>query len=289
VSVTPLTHEALELGEGARWVNGRVVLVDILAGRLLEHPGTPGARLRQLARLDLALGAVAPVAGRPGHWLAAAGQGFALLDPAGGVDWLARPEERADGATRMNDGVADPAGRFWAGSMAYDGASPLGSLYRVDHDGTVHRVWDGLAIVNGPAFSADGRTMYLSDTSGGTVLRFEVDPAGRLGVPEPLWQAGEGEGSPDGLAVDDDDHVWVALWGGAEVRRLAPDGSTATRVPLPVAQPTSVCLAGDLLVVTSALIGLDAPGDDDGRLLAVDLPALGVTATAPAAAAYRQG
>lgn len=287
MSAVPLADEALELGEGARWVGGRLVLVDILAGRLLDHAGTAGRPFRQLAGLDIPLGAVAPVAGRLGHWVVAAGDGIALLDPFGRLTWVDRPEERPDGATRMNDGVADPAGRFWAGSMAYDAHSPLGSLYRVDTDGSVRRVWDGLAITNGPAFSADGSQMYLSDTRRGLVLQFPVSPDGDLGEPSEHWRAGPDDGSPDGLTVDDDGHVWVALWGGGQVARIAPDGGAVQRIPVPARQPTSPCLVDGRLLVTSATTGLTDPGPADGRLHAVDLAAYGIAATAPAARPFR--
>jgi sugar lactone lactonase YvrE len=218
VSTVVLAEESLELGEGSR-VDDQLVLVDILAGRLLTHGGRLGTWFRAQATLTVPIGAVAAVTGRPGHWIAAAGSGIAQRDPAGRPTWLAQQEERADGATRMNDGVADAAGRVWTGSMAYDGSSRLGSLRRADNDGSVQHVWDGLAIANGPAFSVDGATMYVFDTE-----------AGELDEPVELWRGAPAEGSPDGLAVDDQCHGWVALWGGVEVRRLAPDGSTATRV-----------------------------------------------------------
>ncbi|MFG2630718.1 SMP-30/gluconolactonase/LRE family protein [Streptomyces sp. NPDC048473] len=96
-----------ELGEGARWVDGRLVFVDILTGRLFEAPGSAPSSgpARELLRLDVPLGAVAPVQGRPGHWIAAAGTGIALLDPDGRTEWLARPEDHTRVHTRMNDGV----------------------------------------------------------------------------------------------------------------------------------------------------------------------------------------
>ncbi|MEU9671692.1 hypothetical protein AB0E25_40510 [Streptomyces bobili] len=80
-----------ELGEGARWVDERLVFVDILTGRLLEAPGPAPAAVRELLRIDVPLGAVAPVRGRPGHWIAAAGTGITLITPGGQTEWLTRP------------------------------------------------------------------------------------------------------------------------------------------------------------------------------------------------------
>lgn len=284
--VTAVTDASFTLGEGARWVNGRLVFVDILDGLLLELQETREDSPRILARLDVPLGAVAPTAGSDHPWVVAAGTGVALLDHDGRPTWLARPEDRNGGATRMNDGVADPAGRFWAGSMAYGGDRPLGSLYRVDADGSVSQVWDGLTVVNGPAFSPDGRVMYLDDTARGVILRFGV-PDGSLGEPVEHWRAAPGDGHPDGATVDDDGHLWVAMWGGGQVVRLDPEGRLVSRVALPARQPTSVCLGGGRLYVTSATQNLSDPAAGDGRLYAVDLAGAGLVATAPAAQAYR--
>ncbi|BFO18820.1 hypothetical protein SHKM778_52080 [Streptomyces sp. KM77-8] len=151
----PTRPDRLELGEGIRFTGGRLVLVDLLAGRLLTAPDDPAAPLETLLRLTFPLGAVAPVEGRPGHWIAAAGTGVCLLAPDGTTDWLARPE--GDGM-RMNDACADPSGRFWAGSMGYDAEDGAGSLHRVDHDGTVHQVLDGITVPNGPAFTPTAAT-----------------------------------------------------------------------------------------------------------------------------------
>lgn len=119
-SATVVVDGAYELAEGGRWFDGRYVYVDILSGRLFELPDDRDhTGPTQLARLDIPLGAVAPVSGRPGSWIAAAGTGIALLTPDGALEWLDRPEDRTPALCRMNDGVADPAGRFWAGSMAY--------------------------------------------------------------------------------------------------------------------------------------------------------------------------
>ncbi|MER8153990.1 SMP-30/gluconolactonase/LRE family protein [Streptomyces sp. NPDC094472] len=277
----PTRPDRLELGEGIRWTGEALVLVDILKGRLLTAPQDPTAPLRTLAELPVPLGAVAPVAGRPGTWIAAAGTGICLLGPDGATTWPARPEADARPARRMNDGTADPSGRFWAGSMAYDADEDAGSLYRVDHDGTVTRVLDGITVPNGPAFTADGRAMYLADSARGVVQRYPVDPAtGGLGTPTTFVTVDGG--SPDGMAVDDAGGVWIAVWGTGTVRRYRPDGELDRTLRLPAAQPAGVCLQGDILHITTARVGLTRPGPDDGALFAVRVEVPG-----PPAAAYR--
>ncbi|MFJ5266061.1 SMP-30/gluconolactonase/LRE family protein [Streptomyces sp. NPDC088387] len=295
--------DRLELGEGIRWTGEGVVLVDILTGRLFAAPDDSGGPLRQLARLTEPLGAVTPVAGRAGTWIAAAGTGICLISgrdesamrsgnaaaepPARpeetAVRWLARPEDRAALTMRMNDAVADPSGRFWAGSMAMDADEGAGSLYRVDHDGTVVRVLDGITVPNGPAFTADGTVMYLADSARGVIRRYALDPVtGGMGAPEPFVTVADG--SPDGMVTDVEGALWVAVWGTGTVRRFLPDGTPDRVVRLPATQPAGVCLRSDVLHITSARIGLTAPGPDDGAVFTtrVDVPG---TPTPP----YRPG
>ncbi|MFH8442193.1 SMP-30/gluconolactonase/LRE family protein [Streptomyces sp. NPDC018026] len=267
--------DRLELGEGIRWTDDGIILVDILQGRLLTTATALHHPLRELLSLPVPLGAVAPVAGRPGTWIAAAGTGVCLLNANGITRWLATPEDHGGRSMRMNDGVADPSGRFWAGSMAYDNTPNAGTLYRVDHDGTVTPAIEGITVPNGPAFTADGRTMYLADSARGTVLRYTVDPdTGGIGAPETFLTVDVG--SPDGMTVDAEGALWCAVWGTGTVRRYLPDGSLDQSVHLPAAQPAGVCLEDGLLHVTTARVGLDTPGPYDGALftLPVDVPGI---------------
>ncbi|MEU0671976.1 SMP-30/gluconolactonase/LRE family protein [Streptomyces sp. NPDC006172] len=282
-SATVVVDGAYELAEGGRWFDGRYVYVDILSGRLFElRDDRDDPRPTQLACLDTPLGAVAPVSGRPGSWIAAAGTGIALLTPDGTLEWLDRPEDRTPAPSRMNDGVADPAGRFWAGSMAYDGTPGAGSLYRTDLDGTVVRVLDGLTIANGPAFTADGTTMYLADTAVGTVMRCAVDPvSGELvGSPEIFARLRDDEGSPDGMTVDEEGCLWVALWGAGAVRRYHPEGRLIHTLAVPAPHPTSVCLPpdSDRLFVTTARYGVDNPTATSGAVLGFPVTIRGTAA-----------
>jgi sugar lactone lactonase YvrE len=293
MDVAPVSDEVAELGEGPRLDprTGEVLWVDILAGRLHRCRLAAG-HLRTNAVIDVGrhLGAVAPVEAPGAGWVVAAGQGFAHLAEDGTLTVLAEPE--AGGSpprTRMNDGACDPQGRFWAGSMAYDEAPGAGSLYRLDHDGSVDTVVTGATISNGVGWSPDGTTMYYADTGAGTLDAFDFEPeSGELDRRRTLVRF-EGGGVGDGLCMDDEGCLWVAIWGGAQVRRYGPDGRVLATVPMPVSQPTACCFAGHdraTLVVTSARQGLSPPAlaaePDAGRVFALDA---GVTG--PPAAPYR--
>lgn len=273
---TAWSRERYELGEGLRWTGADLLMVDILAGRLLRlDPLRPG-RPRQLAALDVPLGAVAPVAGRPGSFVAAAGTGIALVEAGAGPRWLARPEEGVAVPMRMNDGCCDPWGRFWAGSMAYEGTPDAGSLYRAGRGGAVERILEGYTVPNGPAFDGGGTRMYLADSARGRIDVFELDSGGEIASRAVFTQLDSG--SPDGMQVDARGHLWVAVWGAARVHRYAPDGTLLQQVRLPAAQPTSVCVVGGerpALFVSSATVGLEEPGPADGAVftIPVDAPA----------------
>ncbi|HEY8302319.1 MAG TPA: SMP-30/gluconolactonase/LRE family protein [Jatrophihabitans sp.] len=266
------------LAEGARWVAGRLVFVDILDGRLYE---VVDGHTRLLADLDVPLGAVAPVEGSPGRWICAAGTGIALLDADGRLDWLARLEDDAPQPRRMNDGVCDPSGRFWAGSMAYDETPGAGSLYRTDADGSVTRVLDSITITNGPAFTADGRRMYVADSAAGWIHEFDIDPASGEILDRREFTVID-DANPDGMIVDLEGRLWNAVWGGSAVRCYAPDATLLREIEVPARQPTSVCLADGQLFVTTARDGLSDPAETEGAV--VSLP---VDAQAPPATAYR--
>jgi len=261
-SVVPWSATPGLLSEGPKWHEERAELlwVDILGCQL--HRGTlaPDGSLDELVTvsIDRHVGAVAPAAG--GGYVLAAGTGFLFVDEDGSVRELAQPEAgRTD--VRMNDGACDPQGRFWAGTMAYDESPGAGTLYRLELDGSCTTVLTGLTISNGIGWSPDGTTLYLNESGTGRVETFRFDPAGgaiadrrTLVHPEPT------EGVPDGLTVDEEGGIWVALWGGWAVNRYAPGGSLLASLRLPVERPTSCAFGGpdrSTLFVTTARDGLD--------------------------------
>lgn len=264
-----------ELGEGARWIGENFLFVDLLAGKLLSTDADASDVPRELFDLDVPLGAVAPRAS--GGFIAAAGTGVVVLQEHG-IEWLAQPFADAPVRTRMNDATADPFGRLWAGAMPYDGTPGAGQLICVDTDGELHVALSGLTIPNGPAFSPDGRTMYLADSARGLILRYRLAPDGALN-PEPDVFVTVDDASPDGMTVDADGHVWSALWGGHRLHRYSPDGRLMDVIEVPAEQPTSIALSTEepgRILVTTAAHGLAAPGPLDGAVLTASTTATGI-------------
>ena len=171
----------------------------------------------------------------------------------GGAGFVPIETERA--GTRTNDGACDAAGRLWVGTMALDERSPVAALYRVEADLSVTTVLTGTTISNGLGWSPSGRRFYFIDSPTRRVDMFAFDPAtGALEDRRP-FAAVEVEGAvPDGLAVDAEGGVWVALHGGWGLHHYSPEGELVAVVALPVARVTSCCFGGghlrDLYVTT---------------------------------------
>jgi sugar lactone lactonase YvrE len=161
----------------------------------------------------------------------------------------------------MNDGKVDPGGRFWAGSMHTEERRNAGSLYRLEPDGQVTVMIEHVTISNGLAWSPDRQTFYFIDSATREVAAYEHDPSdGSLGARRVAVRIADGAGTPDGMAIDTEGLLWVALWDGWAVHRYAPDGELVDIVEVPVARPTCPVFGGpDLrqLFVTSARLGAD--------------------------------
>jgi sugar lactone lactonase YvrE len=255
-------------------------VVDIYRGALLTHDWATG-RTHEVA-VGGPVGSIGLA--RDGRLVAALEAGIALVDPAtGALEPLAdiahqRPE------MRLNDGRCDPAGRFWVGSMREALDEPAGVLYRVEPDGRVVAEADDIICSNGLAFSPDGRTMYHADSRRRTVWRYAYDPATGAATDRQVFcVASEGEGRPDGAAVDAEGCYWIARYAGWRVVRHAPDGSELFTLRVPVENPTMCAFAGDdlsTLVITSARGSLT---DDQlraqplaGSVLAVEVAVAGL-------------
>ncbi|WP_030314070.1 SMP-30/gluconolactonase/LRE family protein [Streptomyces flavochromogenes] len=268
------------LTEGPVWDARRQELlwVDIPDGlvhraALTHEDAKPDLVAVSTLRLDRPVGAVQPCAS--GALLVAAGTSVLRLEedcPIAEAVELAAPVMLEDGLPRrMNDAAVDPAGRLLAGTMAYDESPGAGALYRLDRDGLT-TLLESVTISNGLGWSPDGTLLYYADSPTGRVDVFAYDVAtGTLSDRRPF--AVLDRGVPDGLTVDAEGRVWVAVWGGGEVLAFTPEGTLHARVEVPASHVTSCAFAGpdlDVLVITTATEGLPGPRrraePDAGRL-----------------------
>jgi sugar lactone lactonase YvrE len=260
----PLPVPAAELGEGPCWdaAGGTLYWVDVPVGRV--HALDADGQLRSW-EAGQPVGAVALRAA--GGLVLAAADGFLTLDTGtGAVAPLVGVDHGP--AIRMNDGACDRAGRFYAGSMAADESPGMGALYRLDPDHRLTRLMTGIGISNGIGWSPDDRQMYYVDSLDHRLDVLDYDPVtGEVGERRPVADIGGGGVVPDGLTVDADGGVWVAVWGGGVVHRFTPDGALTATVELPAAYVTCPTFGGEDLE-TMYITTAAGAGEGAGRLFA---------------------
>jgi sugar lactone lactonase YvrE len=273
--VEQITDPVAHHGEGPLWdpVSNTLLFVDMLAGNVL--------RLTDAG--DVSRHHIGPVAAairprRRGGFVAAGERVFLMLDDA------LRPHGAPvaafdDDSIRMNDGGTDPQGRFYCGTMAYSEAEGAGTLYRLDPDLSVTTVLTGVTISNGLRWTSDGGRVLYNDTPTGRVDQFDFDgDTGRFSNRRPFATMAEGSGKPDGMAIDEEDGVWVAKWGGSRVEHYDSTGRLVESLSLPVSQVTACTFGGPdrrTLYITTSKEGLE-PGKEPaaGAVFAarVDVP-----------------
>jgi sugar lactone lactonase YvrE len=253
----PVLSVGALLGEGPVWDDRqqRLLFVDILGERI--HWFHPGAGTHSSSSADGPVGAV--VLREDGGLVLARHDCFVLAGPTG--EGRAVVEGfRADGAAvRFNDGKVDPWGRFVAGTMDWGQSAAIGALHMLWPDGSVTTVLDHVTISNGLAWSAGGDALYYIDSPTKRVDAFDVDLA-RGALTRRRTVIDVGEVFPDGMAIDDDGCLWVAIWDAAHVRRYAPDGRLLEVVAVPEGgHVSSVAFGGpgmSTLYITTARDGL---------------------------------
>jgi sugar lactone lactonase YvrE len=246
-----------ELAEGPVWDpdHGLLRWVDVLAGDL--HSYDPATGVRDSFATHHPVGAIGLTTS--GGLVLAAVDGFALLDDSGLTRVPGFAVDRS--VVRFNDGKPDPWGNFCAGTMPWVDGRPGGALYRLRPDGQVSTLIPDVGLSNGLDWTDDRRTFYFADSDSGGVDSFDTDPdTGALGSRRRWVTIPEGDGIPDGLTLDAEGCLWLAVWGSGEVRRYSPDGRLDTVVRLPVTQATCPVFGADgVLYITSAWEGL-TPG-----------------------------
>ncbi|MFF8903889.1 SMP-30/gluconolactonase/LRE family protein [Streptomyces olivaceoviridis] len=254
------------LGEGPTWdpATGRLVWLDILGARL--HTYDPSSGRRTIRTAPQHVGAAKPRAG--GGLVLNLRDGVGLLDPDDTFRWL---HHEPVAGRRANDAAVAPDGSLWAGTMRYDEAPGGGTLSRLTGDGAVRTVLPDVTVSNGTGWSPDGRLMYYVDSPTRRVDVFDHDEDG-IRDRRTLVEIEEGAGFPDGLTVDAEGCVWVALWDGGAVRRYTPAGELDRVITLPAPRTTACAFGGPALTdlyVTTARTGLPPSDPLSGSLLVV--------------------
>ncbi|HWH97034.1 MAG TPA: SMP-30/gluconolactonase/LRE family protein [Pseudolysinimonas sp.] len=269
----PADAEINILAEGPVWDPLRAVLhwVDIRRGIVFTGELTDDARIEVVDRVEFPgqVGAIAVA--ETGDWLLAIDAGL-VRRSAAGILTAGPAVLPADSGRRLNDGKPDPAGRFVVGSLALLTPSDAEVLVRVEDDGTLSTIDADLTLSNGLAWTLDGATMYSVDTLRSVIYQRSYDArTGATGARAVF--ADVADGHPDGICLDAEGHLWVAVWGGGRVDRYAPDGRLVASIPVPALHVSSVAFAGDdlqTLVITTATQDLDddtlSRFPDSGRL-----------------------
>jgi L-arabinonolactonase len=248
-------------GEGVLWSHehGLLMWTDINGERIWTYDPATGAQ--RSYKTPGRVGCFAPRQGRPGHELIAGfADAFAFLDLTSGRREDIAAFEPDLPTTRLNDGRTDRAGRFIAGGMDEAALAPISSVWRVDADRGVTRLFGGVSCANSACFSPDGKRMYFADSPTKTIVAYDYEPvSGRLGEKRVVAKV---DGVPDGSCVDSEGCIWNAVWEGYRVERWSPDGKLVQTVEVPVRKPTCCAFGGadlsTLYITTSRLM----EGDD---------------------------
>ena len=262
VSFQPGTHMEAELlldakamlGEGALWhpKEKKLLWVDI-EGKAL-HIYDPVKNKDVKFDVGSRIGTVVPV--KDGGALVALQSGIHKIDlKTGALSLVNNPLQ--DLNIRFNDGKCDPSGRFWVGTLALDARKKGAVLYRMDKDGSIRVMLDSVTISNGIVWSKDRKTMYYNDTPTLTVQAFDYnDKTGAITNRRVVITIPDGSGAPDGMAIDAEDKLWIALWGSGTVGRFDPEtGKLLQSIKVPAPNISSCAFGGknlETLYITTA-------------------------------------
>ena len=253
-----VTSHISQLGEGPVWDESTqsIYWTDI-PGCSIQRFSVPQKRLYS-HQLNCTIGSFA--LRKSGGLVAATENGFAFLDlEESTIQWLKHPEEGK--STRFNEGKCDPHGRFWAGTMGINKSDDYGGLYTLNHNLSVTPRLDNVGCSNGLAWSPDAETFYYIDTPTRYVAAFDYNiEDGAIRNKRIIIEFNEEDGYPDGMTVDKEGMLWIALWNGWTLNRYSPrSGMLLDSISLPVSRVSSCTFGGqDLqeLYITTAREGL---------------------------------
>ncbi|KAK4044004.1 hypothetical protein C8A01DRAFT_31877 [Parachaetomium inaequale] len=272
----PYLETHCSLGEGPYYepATNTLRFVDIIKKQLHTVSLTEGPSSLKTLQFDESVTVTADIEGRDPQetLLVGAKQGLAVLDrKTGKYEYVTKFGEEKGERIRSNDGVVDPNGRFWLGTMTDFGLGPFqpeGSLYRFTHATPAARTRSGLTIPNSLGFSPDAHTMYFTHSTAREVLAWDYDPSPASGGTlsnERVFYRHDGPGEPDGFRVDTDGNLWHAVYGEARVLKISPQGELVGEVRIPTRNATCCELVGggELVITTAA----DEEGEGESKRL----------------------
>ena len=269
MDIRAISEVVSDLGEGPIWTpeTNSVTWTDITQNTF--HTANIDTGKTESFGVPSMIGAIAHT--KDGHYIAATQKGFARISLEGKYSPL---HSFLQDDMRMNDGKVDPAGRFWAGSMALSFEKDRGSLYVLETDNSYQKVLDNITLSNGMGWSPDARYFYYIDSIPGVLKRFDYDlDNGKISNPKNLITFDASTGVPDGMSVSSDGKIVVALWDGGRIEIYEPTGAKVSEIKLGVSRPTCCTFAGsnqDILIVSTASQGIDRAGEPlAGKILAV--------------------
>jgi xylono-1,5-lactonase len=240
---TPVWELEAELGEGPVWVERDQALWFVDIKKQQVHRFDPKSGSRRSWDSPGQVGFILPAQG--GGFVAGLQSGLYRFDELSGDFELIVEVEPELPTNRLNDGVVDPAGRLWFGTMD-DGEKAKSGAFSCFHESLLTRTGlDRIAITNGPAVSPDGKLLYCVDTLKGTIDVADIHDDGSLGDSRPFVRIDAREGHPDGPTIDANGYLWISLYAGWEARRYAPSGEMVESVRFSVANITKIAFGGD--------------------------------------------
>jgi sugar lactone lactonase YvrE len=232
-----------ELGEGPVWVERDRALWFVDIKKHLIHRFDPASRATRSWTAPEQVGFIFPA--ERGGFVAGLQSGLCHFDErTGGFELIVEVEADIPD-NRLNDGVVDPSGRLWFGTMDDKEKRKTGAFFCFENGKLRRTNLDQVAITNGPAVSPDGRLLYFVDTQEGTIGCADIRGDGSLGDPRPFARIDSSDGHPDGPTIDSEGCLWIGLYGGWAAHRFSPSGEVIDRVRFPVANVTKLAFGGD--------------------------------------------
>lgn len=274
LTITALANEHCHTGENPYYASDDSVWwADIPPGKVFRFDRRTGTHAKVYDSGGIPVGGFTRQA--DGNWLLFREKDIGTLTPAGQFKIVLPYTD--DGMSRFNDVQADLEGRVFAGTIGRTNES--GGLYRVERNGKIEKLFAGTGCSNGMGFTPDGDYMFWTDSTAKRIFRFRYHRAtGNLTDRELFYEATKDEGTPDGMAVDENGHVWSARWGGRAIVHHGTDGKVIDRIDMPVPTVSSCFFGGPDLATLFVTTADGKPGSDtaDGTIYSIDMPVRGL-------------